>query len=778
VPRSTLTDAQSEAVGLGSAPTVGAARHLRALSAALFTGLIAGSAACAGEPGSSAEDARGAQADRAPAAEDDAGAIGDAGGVELDAEGGRDAASDPDSRPSDGGPSSTFAISGTITHDWVPAKDDYTEGGVRLDYRAIESRPSRRIFVEAIRAQSAAPVASAITDDRGRYALEVPAGETVRIRAHAEIRMSNAVPDGAPPDRCRGATWNAVAVDNTQQQAPYVMDGAPTYSAEAANADLHAALVYNNGYRDRTAAPFAVLDELVTEIELICEGDPAVQLPILLVNWSVNNVASGNDPSTGMLGTSYYARDDMGVSNLYLVGKAEVDTDEYDDHIVAHETGHFFEDRIYRGDNVGGDHAAGDVLDPTVAFGEGFGNSIAAMTFDDPIYVDTSGVMQAGGFDFDASASPTGNDRGVYSEASAEYLLWALYENRDATPRSGSYDRIHEILRSHQRGTDALTTVHAFAAYYNQVFGQDAEQLRELWSNALATPFDALCAGACTGTGDTADPFDVDNDIGRAYATTRRYPEGASGAMFGADFWRLYRALSSGANAATEHDQTRFGGYADPSNKLGAVRWYRFAGTGRMETASISNLGASVCADDVLDLSVLDRGVEIASDYSTGGCPTATFPTTAGRSYVLMLFGLDTDVPSWTTTVSPKRSAPIAISSSLEGEVSPHATHRIVLRATRRRAHESLELSVRGIDGAIVEAESVRSSGEVAAAVRVPEGTAGFVVVDAAGSINGKSYRTSRPFSIRATGVGPRRGGLGRLAADASKRPIVILDAR
>ena len=65
------------------------------------------------------------------------------------------------------------------------------------------------------------------------------------------------------------------------------------------------------------------------------------------------------------------------------------DTDEFDQHVIAHEFGHYIENNFSRADNIGGSHGLGDKLDPRVAFGEGFGYAFAAIVLNDPVARDS-----------------------------------------------------------------------------------------------------------------------------------------------------------------------------------------------------------------------------------------------------------------------------------------------------------------------------------------------------------------------------------------------------
>ena len=65
------------------------------------------------------------------------------------------------------------------------------------------------------------------------------------------------------------------------------------------------------------------------------------------------------------------------------------DTDEFDQHVIAHEFGHYIENSFSRADNIGGAHGRGDKLDIRVAFGEGFGYAFSAIVLGDPVARDS-----------------------------------------------------------------------------------------------------------------------------------------------------------------------------------------------------------------------------------------------------------------------------------------------------------------------------------------------------------------------------------------------------
>ncbi|MCB0348843.1 MAG: hypothetical protein KDD37_08400 [Bdellovibrionales bacterium] len=85
-----------------------------------------------------------------------------------------------------------------------------------------------------------------------------------------------------------------------------------------------------------------------------------------------------------------------GTSRLYIVGGVSgnvnsADTDHFDDAVIVHEFGHFLED-IYAGsDSPGGSHNANSVIDPRLAWSEGWATYFSMSSRASPMYIDTYG---------------------------------------------------------------------------------------------------------------------------------------------------------------------------------------------------------------------------------------------------------------------------------------------------------------------------------------------------------------------------------------------------
>jgi hypothetical protein len=360
--------------------------------------------------------------------------------------GGGGGSGDPD-------PVDDVQVSGRITFDRVPV-DPVTNG---LDYAATRAEPARRVRVEAVGADGRV-LAEASTDDTGRYAFEVAAGQSIRVRVSALMRRT-----GAP-------AWDFRVVDNTSGNLLYAMESeAVALGAPVETINLRADSGWDGaGYSGpRVAAPFAILDAAFDAALQVIEADPDVALPPLVLHWSpLNRESNQLDPASGQIGTTAYVLDDSASvpRGIYVLGDEDVDTDEYDSHVLAHEWGHYLEDLVARTDSIGGPHSLSSRLDLRLAFSEGWSNAFAGMALDDPLYVDTFGPGQSLAFAFDLE-DDGGFVRGWYNESSVHSVLYDIYDDADdgIDAVNLGFTPIYETLTGAHADSVALTSIFSFA---------------------------------------------------------------------------------------------------------------------------------------------------------------------------------------------------------------------------------------------------------------------------------------------------------------------------
>jgi hypothetical protein len=199
-------------------------------------------------------------------------------------------------------------------------------------------------------------------------------------------------------------------------------------------------------------------------MQFVIAEDPGASFAALDAFWSPDNkAASPTDIDAGDLSTSYYD----GAGSLFLLGLDGVDTEEFDDHVIAHEWSHYFEDNFSRSDSIGGRHGFGNLLDARLAFGEGWASALAAMILNEPVYCDSATSSSGGGFN---SESSTDSTNGWYSELTVIRLLYDLWDTGPGDDDAGSigFGPIYDVMTGPQATTPAFTSIFTFATYLKQ----------------------------------------------------------------------------------------------------------------------------------------------------------------------------------------------------------------------------------------------------------------------------------------------------------------------
>ena len=184
---------------------------------------------------------------------------------------------------------------------------------------------------------------------------------------------------------------------------------------------------------------------------------PDAAFPTLRVFWSTRNTPAKGQVSLGQIGTTSFVADPAG-DTIYVLGRENVDTDEYDASVVAHEWGHYYQHAFSRDDSPGGSHDFGDLLDQRLAFSEGWGNAWSGIALNRQDYGDSMGPLQGPGVYEDLAAGAAA-PMGWYREASVESILWRLNSQY-------GFAGIHQAMANGLRSTPTVTTIHAFAAAF------------------------------------------------------------------------------------------------------------------------------------------------------------------------------------------------------------------------------------------------------------------------------------------------------------------------
>ncbi len=389
--------------------------------------------------------------------------------------GGGESGSNVAAKPSDGVP-----VSGRVTFDRVPFGSGNDAG---LDFALATPAPVRGATLEIVAGAGGSILATGVTSTDGNYILNVQPNTDVFVRVRAEMLRT-----GTP-------AWNFTVRDNTRSDALYVLDGSVfNTGAAGVTRNLHAASGWSGGAYSapRSAAPFSVLDAVYQAFQLVLTASPGQVFPELRMMWTPNNrpVAPAGNASTvaaqravGNIGTTFY---DAGPpSRIYVLGDATIDTDEFDQHVLAHEWGHYYQDRLSRDDSVGGAHNVNVRLDYRVAFSEGWGSAFSGMAKGDPLYRDSftmSGALR--GFTINVENNAT-LIPGAFNEGAVQSVLYDLFDpaNDGADAVSLGFAPIHAVMTTRMRNTTSLTTIYPFLS-----------ALRA-GNAAQASAIDALAAG-------------------------------------------------------------------------------------------------------------------------------------------------------------------------------------------------------------------------------------------------------------------------------------------
>jgi hypothetical protein len=287
---------------------------------------------------------------------------------------------------------------------------------------SLSLKPIRQALVQAIDVAANRVIAWGTTGSDGSYSLryDEPEGATIRVRVLARIYAN------AQNDRYRSddpCNLFLSVLDNTQGAALYAVSSAEIAGGKP-NADVLAP--YNNS--TRPGAPFSVLDTALLAAETILAAKADIVFKPLNLYWSTGNTNAAGEVKNGLIGTSYFGQDVFNAAGrgaIYLLGAANIDTDEYDANVIAHEFGHYLEYAVYRSDSVGGAHSLTARVDPALAFSEAWGNFFSAAMRQNSLYTDSNGSNNASGLWFDLETNSALN---IYNEAAVQGALWDLHD--------------------------------------------------------------------------------------------------------------------------------------------------------------------------------------------------------------------------------------------------------------------------------------------------------------------------------------------------------------
>lgn len=206
-----------------------------------------------------------------------------------------------------------------------------------------------------------------------------------------------------------------------------------------------------------------------------------------------------NDESAYGMATGMYI---MGGIN----GSTCVDTDHFDNSVIVHEYGHFLEKAYAYSDSPGGSHNGNSVIDPRLAWSEGWSNFFQGAVRNEARYIDTTGNVDCSGgtgvnvnlnleniiAGQDAvSAATTYSGEGIFREVSVSRALWDTMTSKVGGDSKGANTGFGSIWKVF---SDATSGFRNSNIHFRNI-GHFNELMRDLINtnaSSLLTDFDAL----------------------------------------------------------------------------------------------------------------------------------------------------------------------------------------------------------------------------------------------------------------------------------------------
>jgi hypothetical protein len=343
--------------------------------------------------------------------------------------------------------SDTVTASGTAIYVRREAWGNLSSGGLgsastTATLHPATSHPIRQAEVR-VTDPSGAVVQCGQTDNSGAFSVSLPRGSTTYTVAVNSRAYNNLV--------------RASVLDAPERNQFYSLTASCTATGACALGTLTA-----GADGDLLGAAFNILDQIYNA-NLYLEAQVAScsfsgcrsvntsnPLPKVSAYWQ-----KGFNPNTyfgATSGLSFYL---PGYFRLFILGGSNgdvnnSDTDHFDNSVIIHEYGHFLEDTVSKSDSPGGSHNGNRVIDPRLAWSEGWGNFFQAAVRNDNHYIDTIGnddgqTDMAFYTDVESAGSTSGlNDypdyqgEGNFREFSVTRLLWDAVDSNSDTQFSHS----------------------------------------------------------------------------------------------------------------------------------------------------------------------------------------------------------------------------------------------------------------------------------------------------------------------------------------------------
>lgn len=319
--------------------------------------------------------------------------------------------------------------------------------------RPAETRPIRAAEIRVVNSAGVVVQCSQTNPTNGSFSFVVPGGSasyTIYVNSRsAQFNSGNIYMNASVLNRPENNQFYSI----TASVNPSVSTSVGTMTADA----------YSPGMM--TGAAFNILDMIYESNAYLrtqtasCTGFAAscnavtLSNPVPKVSVYWDKGFNPNDYFGSSSGISFYL---PGYSRIFILGglSGDVDssdTDHFDNSVIVHEYGHFLEDSMSVSDSPGGSHNGNKVLDPRLAWSEGWGNFFQAAVLygaaSTPKYIDSSGNIDGDPdlyFNVNLELASSGADRpdyqgeGNFREFSVTRMLWDAIDTVGDTMNSAT----------------------------------------------------------------------------------------------------------------------------------------------------------------------------------------------------------------------------------------------------------------------------------------------------------------------------------------------------
>ncbi len=362
-------------------------------------------------------------------------------------------------------------------------------------------------YAEVVVVNSAgATVQCGTTDSTGNISLQIP-----RAPGTYNLKVNS---------RAAGSIYNVSVLNNPTQNLPYSIGSGFSISAATTSLDLALPVAPFDGSLEGGA--FNIMDQIYLANQYLrqnsscpSQGSVCTQFtvaPQVRAYWTpgLSPYSYYGNPSTAI---SFYSKlDDPSVGlrrGLYIQGgiKGDVncsDTDHFDNSVILHEYGHFLEDSFGKSDSPGGSHNGNAIIDPRLAWSEGWSNFFQTAVIGSATYRDTIGNSACTGGTFlgvnlNIETATSGQDKmpagttmgeGVYREVSVSRTLWDTIDSSGTDGGAGlGFALVWKTF------SDSINGFHSAAVHFRNIglFNQFLrDTLSTVWSSKLAAFDSAL----------------------------------------------------------------------------------------------------------------------------------------------------------------------------------------------------------------------------------------------------------------------------------------------